>query len=418
MQKVKEVKQKHNSSVEVLEHEGRLAIEEMLAVNQQKFIQETIEVEVEEYLGRKRYEHSEKPKGYRNGSYPKKVMLPGSSITINKPHFRDVKEKFTSRILRGIAQLTDKLRMVALEMYVRGLSTRDIEATLQEPGGKPMFSRSVISELSERLYEQYKEFQERDLSRFDIVYLFVDGVYESIRRYTNNQTLLCAWAICSDGSKRFLHLSAVESESKQSWEVFFEGMSKRGLRQPLLVISDGAPGLIAAVEKHFPKADRQRCIAHKLRNIASKLPRDVQKIITEEIKAVYYASDVQTAEVLAAHLLEKYAQKYPSAIQCFNDDLPSCITHLKYPLGHRRYIRTTNLLERSFEEQKRRTKVFPQHQHERACVGLVFAVLKRAADGWIKISMSELELVQLKNVRNLICPNQQSINYISYQLAA
>jgi putative transposase len=111
----------------------------------------------------------------------------------------------------------------------------------------------------------------------------------------------------------------------------FEGMSKRGLRQRLLVISDGAPGLIAAVEKYFPKADRQRCIAHKLRNISSKLSRDVQ-----------------TAEVLAAHVIEKYAQTYPSAIQCFNEDLPSC----KYPLGHRRYIRTTNLLERSFEEQK------------------------------------------------------------------
>lgn len=418
MQKVKEEKHKHNSAEEVIEKEGRIAIEEMLAFNQQKFIQETLEIEVEEYLGRKRYEHSERPKGYRNGSYRKKVKLPGSNITINKPHFRNAKEKFTSRILQGIARILDKLRMVALEMYVRGLSTRDIEATLQEPNGKPMFSRSVISTLTERLYEQYKEFQERDLSQFDIVYLFVDGVYESIKRYTNNQTLLCAWAICSDGTKRFLHLSAVESESKQSWEVFFEGMSRRGLRQPLLVISDGAPGLIAAVEKHFPKADRQRCIAHKLRNIASKLPRDVQKIVLDEIKAVYYAADTQAAEVLAAYVIEKYASKYPSAIQCFNDDLPSCITHLKYPLGHRRYIRTTNLLERSFEEQKRRTKVFPQHQSERACVGLVFAVLKRAADGWIKITMSQLELVQLKNLRNLICPNQKLINYISYQLAA
>ncbi|KAF0150797.1 MAG: transposase mutator type [Ignavibacteria bacterium] len=186
----------------------------------------------------------------------------------------------------------------------------------------------------------------------------------------------------------------------------------------MLVISDGAPGLIAAIEKHFPKADRQRCIAHKLRNISSKLPRDVQKIVLEKIKAVYYAANVQPAEVIASHVIDKYAQKYPSAMQCFNDDLPSCITHLKYPLGHRRYIRTTNLLERSFEEQKRRTKVFPQHQHERGCVGLVFAVLKRAADGWIKITMSELELVQLKNIRNLICPNGQSTNYISYQLAA
>lgn len=418
MKKVAEEKKKYNTAETVMQQEGSLAIEELLLENQQKFIQETIDVEVEEFLGRKRYEHSKTNTGYRNGSYPKRVLLPGSTISVNKPHLRNTKEKFSSRILRGIARISENLRMAALEMYVRGLSTRDIEATLRDSSGKPMFSRSMISTLSERLYDQYREFQKRDLSPFDVVYLFVDGVYESVKRYTNNQTLLCAWAICSDGTKQFLHLSAVESESKQSWEVFFEGMKQRGLRHPLLVISDGAPGLIAAVEKHFPKADRQRCIAHKLRNIAAKLPRDVQKIILEEIKAVYYAADTQSAEVLAAHVIQKYAQKYPSAMQCFNDDLPSCITHLQYPLGHRRYIRTTNLLERSFEEQKRRTKVFPQHQHERGCVGLVFAVLKRAADGWIKITMSDLEIAQLKNIRALICPNEYSTTFISYQLVA
>ncbi len=263
MKKVAEEKKKYNTAETVMQPEGSLAIEELLLENQQKFIQETIDVEVEEFLGRKRYEHSKTNTGYRNGSYPKRVLLPGSTISVNKPHLRNTKEKFSSRILREIAKLSEKLRMVALEMYVRGLSTRDIEATLRDSSGKPMFSRSMISTLSERLYDQYREFQKRDLSPFDVVYLFVDGVYESVKRYTNNQTLLCAWAICSDGTKQFLHLSAVESERKQSWEVFFEGMKQRGLRHPLLVISDGAPGLIAAVEKHFPKADRQRCIAHK-----------------------------------------------------------------------------------------------------------------------------------------------------------
>jgi len=418
MKKVAEQKQKHNKAAEVIHRESEFSIEELLIANQTEFIQQTLEVEVEEFLGRKRYEHGKATKGYRNGSYPKRVKLPGASTTIDHPHFRNTQEKFTSRILRGIAQLSEKVKMMALEMYVRGLSTRDIEKTLQEPDGKPMFSRSMISTLTERLYQQYQEFSQRDLSSFDIVYLFVDGVYESVKRYTNNQTLLSAWAICSDGTKRFVHLSAVESESKQSWEVFFEGMIKRGLRQPLLVISDGAPGLIAALEKHFPKADRQRCIAHKLRNIASKLPRDLHAVVMEEIKAVYYAADTQAAEVLASLVIDKYAQAYPSAIQCFNDDLPACITHLKYPLGHRRYIRTTNLMERSFEEQKRRTKVFPQHQHEKSCLGLVFAVLQRAANGWVKVTMSDLELMQLKNIRSLICPREQSSHFISYQLAA
>jgi len=325
MKNIHGTKQRNNLTNEVMERESSLAIEELLMHNQTKFIQETVNTEAEAYLGRKWYEHGTTNRGYRNGSYDKKVRLPGGSIVIRKPHFRNTKEKFVSKLLKGIALLTDKIRMLALEMYVRGLSTRDIEATLREPNGKPMFSRSMISTLSERLYEQYLEFTQRDLSQFDIVYLFVDGVYESVRRYTDNQTLLCAWAICSDGSKVFLHLAAVQSESAQAWMVFFDDMTKRGLRQPLLVVSDGASGIISAIDRYFPKADRQRCIAHKLRNIAAKLPRDVQSIILDEIKSIYYAPTLETANLLAGRLIETYASTYASAMQCFSDDLSACL---------------------------------------------------------------------------------------------
>ena len=125
----------------------------------------------------------------------------------------------------------------------------------------------------------------------------------------------------------------------------------------------------------------------------------------------------QTAAV-KPQLIEKYAQLYPAAIQCFNEDLEACLVYLKYPEGHRRYIRTTNLLERTFEEEKRRTKVMPQHQNERGAVGLVFAVLWRVSHKWNHVSMTNLELAQLRNIRALICPTEQSTSFISYQLAA
>lgn len=166
MKKIAEQKQKHNPVQEILEREGSLTIEELLNANQAQFIQQILEVEAEAFLGRKRYERSDSSKGYRNGSYAKRVKLPGGSITVQKPHFRNTKENFVSRILKGIAYLSEKVKMMAVEMYVRGLSTRDIEATLQEPNGKPMFSRSMISALAERLYQQYREFQERDLSQY------------------------------------------------------------------------------------------------------------------------------------------------------------------------------------------------------------------------------------------------------------
>jgi transposase-like protein len=418
MKKITATEKKRKEIEEILGREGGLAIEELHRAGQEELIQRILDVEVEEYLGRKRYGRSEKPTGYRNGYYKSTIAIPGDRLTVMKPHFRKTEKKFKSRILEGVVRLSEKLKTMAVEMYVRGLSTRDIEQTLKESDGKPMFSRSMVSKLSERLYEQYREFSERDLSNLDVVYLFADGVYESVRRYTNNQALLCAWVVCSDGSKHLLHIAAVESESERSWEAFFTNMQRRGLRQPLLVISDGGKAILVALEKCFPKADRQRCIAHKLRNIAAKLPRDVQKVVIEEVKAVYYAPNRPVADMLATQIIEHYTKSYSSAIVCFTDDLDACLTHLSYPAGHRRFIRTTNLLERSFEEQKRRTKVFPQHQHESSCLGLVFAVLKRASDNWQRVSMTELELAQLRNIRALICANDKSNNYISYQLAA
>lgn len=405
----------------ILEREGAFAMEEFHRLGQEKLYQEVLESEVDEFLGREWHKRAEKGKltGYRNGYSVRKVSVPGSRLEVSVPKMRQTGDrKFVSRFLKGCVAITEKLKTLALEMYVRGLSTRDIEAALVDQNGKAFLSRTAVSQLNERLYEEYKVFSQRDLSELDVVFLFVDGVYEAIRKYTNGQALLCAWAICSDGTKQFLHLAAVQSESQEAWEAFFDDMQRRGLRHPLLAISDGGNGVVAAIQTRFPKADRQRCIAHKLRNIMAKLPRDVASQILLEFKAVYYAADRTAADALATQLTEKYAQVYPSALQCFTEDLGACLAHLRYPEGHRRYIRTTNLLERTFEEEKRRTKVFPQHQHERGAVGLVFGVLYRVSKKWRHVSMTPLELAQLRNIRAIICPANKSTGFISYQLAA
>jgi len=419
--KIRPSELKRKEIKDLLDREGLEAVEEFQRLSTEKLFQEALEAETDEFVGRKWYKRGTAgtSPGYRNGYSKKKVKVHGSRLELWKPKLRNTGErKFVSRILNGFLKITEKLRALALEMYVRGLSTRDIEEAFLDHKGKPFFSRSTVGELTKRLYQEYEAFSRRDLSQFDVVFLFVDGVYEAVKKYTNGQTLLCAWAICSDGSKRFLHLAAVQSESEEAWNGFFEDMQRRGLRHPLLVISDGGKGVIAAIARKFPKAERGRCLAHKLRNLWAKLPKDVASVILPEFKAVYYASDRSTADTLAAQLIEKYAQLYPAAIQCFNEDLEACLVHLKYPEGHRRYIRTTNLLERTFEEEKRRTKVLPQHQNERGAVGLVFAVLWRVSHKWNHVSMTKLELAQLKNIRALICPENQSTSFISYQLAA
>ena len=418
MKKIRASQLKRNQLAALLKNGSQEAIEGLHRLGQEKFWQELLEAEVDEHLGRDWYQRSESARqGYRNGSYARKMIVPGGTLNLAIPRVRNTKERFSSRLLKAVADVAERVRTVALEAYVRGLSVRDIEQTFVTEDGAPMLSRSVVSRVATRLHDEYLAFSQRDLSDLDVAYLFLDGVYESVRRYTNGQALLCAWAICSNGTKQLVHIAPVQAESEDAWVAFCEDLIRRGFRQPLLVISDGSVGIIKAITRSFPKADRQRCIAHKLRNIVAKLPRDVAQAVIEEFKGIYYASDRQTAHVLAEQVTRKYAAQYSAAVQCFNDDLDACLTHLKYPVGHRRYIRTTNMLERTFEEEKRRTKVMPQHQNERSAVGLVFAVLHRVSQRWIKVSMTPLELTQLKELRHLVCPAHIDPHCISYRIA-
>jgi transposase-like protein len=411
--------EKHKLFRELIERGDPELFREFFKRGMEKLLQESVEGEVTDFLGRAWYEHRpEKASkaGYRNGYYDRQVSTAEGPLRIRQPRVRETDEPFESKILAQLDRLEDKLKELAGEMYVRGLSTRDIEETFVDDQGNALLSRSSVSRFNEKLNEEYESFRKRDLSEFDVAYLFADGVYEAIRSYTSNQAILCAWGICGDGTKILLHVAAVQSESAEAWTAFFEDMLNRGLRQPLLVTSDGAKGIHKAIGQCFPRAERQRCIAHKLRNILVKLPKDKQQAVLEKIRAVYYAPDEETARLLAAHVIEQYAAVYPAAMQTFSEDLDACIVQLRYPSGHRRYIRTTNVIERAFEEEKRRTKIIPQHVHERGAIGLVFAVLWRASISWQRVQMTQLELTQLKNIRNLICPAQHENNYISYRL--
>jgi len=398
-------------------------LSELMRRGTERLLQQALEEEVTEFLGRARYERSdaETPAGYRNGYRDRTLKTAEGRLKVRRPRVRETDEPFESSLLARIEGLEQRLQQLALEMYVRGLSTRDIEETLTDQDGEPLLSRSSVSRLTEALHEEYEAFAVRDLSELDVVYLFVDGVYEAVRSYTRNQAILCAWAICSDGSKQMLHLACAGSETKDAWSAFFEEMTGRGLRQPLLVVSDGAKGLMAAIEEHLPRSDRQRCLAHKLRNLASKLPRDpeLRAPVMQEIKAVYYAPGRETAELLAERLIETYADEYPAVVKCFTDDLEACLVHLSYPLAHRRYIRTTNLLERSFQEEKRRTKVIPHHVNERGATKLVFGVLIRASRRWNRVKMTRLERAQLRNIRKFMNPDSdKQTKTISLPLAA
>ena len=380
---------------------------------------------MDEFLGRGWHEHSgeTEPKGYRNGYTPKRFKTRSGHLNVQRPRVRDNEEPFASKLLERLDDIEQGLKTLSVEMYTRGLSTRDVEATLTGSDGEALVSRSGASRMSDALYTEYERWTTQDLSGYDVVYLFADGVYESVRSISGGQTILCVWGICSDGRKVLLGLEAVASESATCWEAHFDDLIDRGMPQPLFVVSDGGKGLKAALTKCFPYATRGRCIAHKMRNLMGKLPRDeqIRGPIKRKVRAIYYAPDRATADQLAAGFIEAYAGEHPTMIKCFQADLEACLAHLEFPAGHRRYIRTTNLIERAFVEQKRRTKVIPAHINEKGAMKLVYGSLIRAARDWQKVSMEPLELTQLKHLRKTMVPDEEITtknDNISYQLAA
>jgi putative transposase len=172
------------------------------------------------------------------------------------------------------------------------------------------------------------------------------------------------------------------------------------LADPLLVVTDGAPGLIRAVETCFPRALRQRCLGHRLRNLHSKAPDRQWPEIAIRARACYEAASPALATLLREDFVQAYGRELPAVVQCFTDDFDACIAHLRFPLRHRKVIRTTNLLERLFLEERRRTKIVPHAFGERPVLKLMYAAVIRAADRWRGITVEEFEQRQLRVLRD------------------
>lgn len=333
--------------------------------------------------------------GYRTG----RLKSGEGSIAFSAPQIADRAEPFRSRLREMVRGRTEELETLAVEMYARGLSTRDIEALMADETGKPLLSRSAVSEITERLWAEYEGFASRDLAEFDVIYLFVDGIAARLHLGQPREAVLAAWGILADGKKALLHLAPGTKEDTASYREFFQEMRRRGLPDPLLVVSDGAPGIIRAIEECFPRLARQRCLAHKMRNLQSKVPDDVWPEFHARARACYQAASPALARILCDDIVATYAGDLPSAVACLNDDFEACIAHLRFPLAHRRAIRTTNLLERLFGEERRRTKVIPHAFGERAVLRLMYAALIRAAERWRGIKITEFDSRQLKAIR-------------------
>ena len=361
---------------------------------------EALEAESRDVLGRDYYEHGASPgQGWRNGVRTGRLKTAEGFVDYAAPQIAGRAAPFRSEIRESLKGRTQALEDLAVELLARGLSVRDIEDAFRDESGRLLLSRTAVSEIGERLWADYQEFAARDLGEYDIAYLFVDGIAERIRPGQKREPVLAAWGFTAGGAKVLLHLMAGSREDAETVSAFFQDMRRRGLGDPLLVVSDGAPGIIKAIETCFPRSARQRCLAHRMRNLAAKVPEDLWPEVKARVTAAYQAPSRAIARDLASGVLADYEAELPSATACFMDDFEACIAHLRMPIAHRRAIRTTNLLERLFVEERRRLKIIPNAFGEKPVLKLMFGAMIRAAERWRAIRVSELERRQMRAVR-------------------
>ncbi|MDI6788934.1 MAG: IS256 family transposase [Planctomycetota bacterium] len=367
-------------------------------------LQVALEQEVLEFLGRGHYQRGHRINdGYRNGYKPRNLKSANGILQVAIPQVRDTDEDFRSKLVKKLKKGSDVLNKLVTEMYVRGLSCADVENSFLDIFGRKIISRSGVSKITEHLTGEFDSWRKRDLSKQKIIYLFLDGSYLAMRQgTTQKEGVLCAYGITADGRKVLLHLGVGQKESTDAWTSFLHDMIERGLSAPLLIIHDGNPGLCKSIQEVFPKSYKQRCQVHKMRNILSKLPDYAIAEIKPMIWEVFRAENYEDGMTKGKKLIAKYRNQYPSAMECLEKDLAETLTALKFPQQHHRFIRTTNLLERTIEEEKRRTKIIPRFKTEKSCLKLVFAVLIRVSQNWNGLKMTPQVISELAQIRRTI----------------
>jgi putative transposase len=384
-------------------------IETIARLGARLIIQQALEGEVELFLGRARYERGEELVGYRNGYEPRTVKTTSGPLKLERPRLRNASELgFASRIVGEGVTRTHALEALVVLGFLRGLSVRDVEALLAETFGESVVSKSTASRICEQTRERYRAWCERSLSEHDLVYCFLDAIYLKLRPDDEPaEGVLCAWGMTLEGRKVLLGLQLGSRESYDDWLDFARDLTGRGLRCPALLVADGAPGLWKAVAETWPAALGQRCTVHKLRNLLAKLPERLHREVKVRYWAAFDERSPAPAKAKLAALAAVYAAAYPSFARSLEQDLDALVVHLRFPYEHRKRIRSTNLLERTFVEVRRRTKVIGRFPGETSALALIWAVLELASRGWRGVTMTPRAVAQIERLRRAPAASEQ-----------
>lgn len=343
-----------------------------------------MEFERERFLRAGRYERTDDRQGYANGYKPKRIDTPAGTVTVQVPKTAGHGDTpfYPQSLERGRRSVRAVMLAVA-EMYIKGVSTRDVEAIMAEFGIESL-SSSQVSRAAKLLDEELEAWRTRPLG--EVKYLILDARYEKMRHggVVRDVAVLSAIGIGKDERRRLLGVSVALSEAEVHWRAFLDSLVARGLRGVEFITSDDHAGLRAARRAVLGGATWQRCQFHLAQNAIHHAPNaEIRKRIGAELRAVWNASTLAKAEAALAELVASYRDSASKLATWLEQNVPEGLAVFTLPEAHRRRLRTSNPMERAVQQElKRRTvkiRVFPS---EDALLRLVTAVLVEIDEKW------------------------------------
>jgi len=362
--------------LEQIAEQGLDIIPELLRI----MMNAAMEIERQKYMGVGPYERSKERRACANGYKPKTVKTRVGKVTFDIPQVRE--GGFYPDALEKGQRSERALILTLAEMYIQGVSTRKVSTIVEKLCGMQI-SASQVSRAVARLDETLDDWRQRPLGIFPYVYL--DARYEKVRQdgQIRDAAILIASGVDVQGKRQVLGVSVSLSEQEVHWRDFLESLIARGLSAVELIISDAHSGLRAARKAVFGSIPWQRCQFHLQQNASQYVPRQaMKKEVAADIRAIFNAPDQEQAEMLLTRTVKKYEQSAPRLADWMEANLSEGLTVLSFPVSHRRFIRTTNLLERVSQEIKRRTKVVRIFPNQASCLRLVSALLMEYDETW------------------------------------
>ncbi len=342
-------------------------------------IEKAINEEFNAFIGCLPYQRSLKRRDYRNGHLLKGFETRYGVIgDISIPRARG---KFFPSIFKRWQRREGKIGSILSDIFLRGVSTRKIKAISKALWGVE-YSPSKVSEFNKALKEEFLSYFNRPIEE-PIRYLFLDAINLKLRRnWISKEALLCAIGITEGRKKVFLGFILGGRESTGSWEDFLLHLKRRGLTDPSLITLDGNAGLLKAIETLFPGVSLQRCMVHKIRNIAQCSPKTIKAEVVASAKRIFYATSKEDALFRFEEWKNRWIKEVPKAVECLEKDLDVCLSFYFFPYRHWDRIRTTNIIERAFREFRRRIKVMDSFPTEESCIRIMFALAKLLNEDW------------------------------------